>query len=26
MILACAKCGTKYKIDEDRFRGKKHPL
>jgi len=23
MILACAKCGTKYKIDEDRFRGKK---
>jgi predicted Zn finger-like uncharacterized protein len=23
MILACAKCGTKYKIDEARFRGKK---
>ena len=23
MILACAKCGTKYKIDEDRFQGKK---
>ena len=23
MILACAKCGTKYKVDEDRFRGKK---
>lgn len=23
MILACAKCGTKYKIDEERFRGRK---